>query len=138
MVPHSKVLAISSSKSTAALGAKLGCCCGSDGASCPAGRCTGVPDTTIEEERPWYATGSRSLQVGQEGFSHMTAGRRWPAVRWQSTALAHCLSFEKRWVMEGLRCLLDALQASSASVPVGVQSVLRAAEHGADVGSVLP
>ena len=25
------------------------------------GRCTGVPETTIDEERPWYATGRLSL-----------------------------------------------------------------------------
>ena len=41
-------------------------------ATIPIGRCTGVPDTTTEPARPWYATGMRR----QFGINGSLSGRR--------------------------------------------------------------
>ena len=38
----------------------------SSGLCCPVGRWMGVPETTTEEERPWYPTGRWSLDENEE------------------------------------------------------------------------
>ncbi len=48
-------IASSSSKSSACEGPNVGDCAGPE--NCPFGRRIGVPDTMMEEARPWYATG---------------------------------------------------------------------------------
>jgi hypothetical protein len=62
------IAAISNSMSNARVGPKLGAVLSDPGAGPrrPLGRVMGVPDTTIEEARPWYPTG-RCVQAGGTG-----------------------------------------------------------------------
>lgn len=61
-------LTISSSKSSTAEGRKLGFSPGALPCTWPHGLLTSVPETTMEEARPWYATG-RWSQLGCKGLS---------------------------------------------------------------------